>query len=85
MLSGFSTTPPPQAMTSPLCRDNSSATARSRVRNRPLLEEQDRMQRILELMEKRKAIYNSLPNQVDTTRLTTFQVADVILKLYRDG
>ena len=57
----------------------------SRARNRPLLEEQDRMQRILELMEKRKAIYNSLPNQVDTTRLTTFQVADVILKLYRDG
>lgn len=55
----------------------------SRARNRPLLEEQDRMKRILELLEKRKGLYAAIPNQVDTTTLTTHEVAEKILDLFR--
>jgi shikimate kinase len=51
-------------------------------RNRPLLEEQDRMKRILELLEKRKEMYASIPYQVDTTTLTGDQVACVVMELY---
>ena len=39
----------------------------SKDRNRPLLEEQDRMKRIVELLEKRRALYAAIPEQVDTT------------------
>ena len=49
-------------------------------RNRPLLEEQDRMQRILDLLEKRKALYDSIPHQVDTTIATADQVAEAIIR-----
>jgi len=50
-------------------------------RNRPLLEEQDRMKRILELLEKRKTMYAAIPHQVDTTTPTADQVAELIMKL----
>lgn len=50
-------------------------------RNRPLLEEQDRMKRILELLEKRKAMYATIPHQVDTSTPTADQVAEMIVKL----
>ncbi len=51
-------------------------------RNRPLLEEEDRMRRILELLEKRKALYASIPCQIDTTILPADQVATAIAALY---
>jgi len=53
----------------------------SRARNRPLLEEQDRMQRIRDLLKQRQALYAAIPHQVDTTTLSTEQVADAILKI----
>lgn len=54
-------------------------------RNRPLLEEQDRMKRILELLQKRKAMYAAIPHQVDTTTPTADQVAGAIADLYASG
>lgn len=53
----------------------------SKANNRPLLEEQDRMQRIKDLLAKRKALYAAIPHQVDTTTLSTEEVAQAILKL----
>lgn len=50
-------------------------------RNRPLLEENDRMQRIMELLEKRKALYGAIPDQVDTTTPSADQVAETIMEL----
>ncbi len=52
-------------------------------RNRPLLEEKDRLQRILDLLEKRKALYAAIPHQVDTTTLAADQVAESIVELFR--
>jgi len=54
-------------------------------RNRPLLEEKDRMRRILELLEKRKRLYAAIPHQVDTATPTADQVAEAIIKLYGEG
>jgi shikimate kinase len=51
-------------------------------RNRPLLEEEDRMRRILELLEKRKTLYASISHQVDTTALPADAVAAAIVALY---
>jgi shikimate kinase len=50
-------------------------------RNRPLLEENDRMQRIMELLEKRKALYGAILHQVDTTTPSADQVAETIMEL----
>ena len=56
----------------------------AKATHRPLLEQQDRFQRIVDLLEKRRALYAAVPHQVDTTHLTAHQVADAILKLYRE-
>ncbi|MEI7880956.1 MAG: dihydroorotase, partial [bacterium] len=53
-------------------------------RNRPLLEEQDRMQRILDLLEKRKAMYAAIPHQVDTTTSPADQVAEAIIRKWEN-
>ncbi len=53
------------------------------ARNRPLLEEQDRRARILELLEKRRACYASIPHQVDTSTLSADQVVQAIFALAR--
>lgn len=50
--------------------------------NRPLLEGDDKMQKILSILESRKELYAGVPNQVDTTGLTAEQVADRIAALY---
>ena len=51
----------------------------SKDRNRPLLEEQDRMKRIVELLAKRQSLYASIPEQVDTTKGTPEQIVQFIL------
>ena len=55
----------------------------ARATHRPLLEQQDRFQRIVDLLEKRRVLYASIPHQVDTAARTADQVAEVILALYR--
>lgn len=52
-------------------------------RHRPLLEEQDRFQRIVDLLEKRRALYAAVPNPIDTTTLTPEQIVARIEALYR--
>lgn len=53
----------------------------ARARNRPLLEERDRMQRILDLLEKRRTLYASIPHQVDTSTVSAERVVETILKM----
>lgn len=55
----------------------------ARATHRPLLEQQDRFQRIVDLLEKRRVLYASIPHQVDTAARTADQVAEAILNLYR--
>lgn len=50
--------------------------------HRPLLEEQNRFQRILDLLAKRKLLYAAIPNQVDTTSLPPDEVVRRIEALY---
>ncbi len=47
--------------------------------NRPLLQGADPMQRIRELLEKRRALYDAIPRQLDTDGLTPEAVGDLIL------
>lgn len=51
--------------------------------HRPLLEEQNRMQRIVDLLEKRKALYDAIPHRIDTTSLSPDEVVGRIEELYR--
>lgn len=55
----------------------------ARATHRPLLEQEDRLQRIKDLLEKRRALYAAIPRQVDTIAQTPDQVAEAILELYR--
>lgn len=56
----------------------------AKATHRPLLEQQDRFQRIVDLMEKRRTLYAAIPHQVDTTRLSPQEVVEAILRLYRE-
>ena len=51
--------------------------------NRPLLQGGDPLQRIRDLMDKRKALYAAVPYQVDTDGLTPEVVGDLVLDLFR--
>lgn len=53
--------------------------------HRPLLEEGEKAQRIRELLEQRKPLYDAVPHQVDTTGHTPEQVADAVLETYRSA
>lgn len=51
--------------------------------NRPLLQGGDPLQRIRDLMEKRKALYAAVPYQLETDGLTPEAVGDAVLELFR--
>ena len=53
----------------------------SRTSHRPLLEGDDKLKRIREVLEQRQALYDAIPRQVDTTRLTLDAVVDRILQM----
>jgi len=58
-------------------------TILERVRNdtsRPLLAEGDKLRKIAELLEKRRALYEAIPLRVDTTGKTPAEVADEIVR-----
>lgn len=55
----------------------------ARAHHRPLLEEKDRFQRIVDLLEKRKALYEAIPHRIDTEHLSPNEVAAAIIRLYR--
>lgn len=47
--------------------------------DRPLLEKGDKLQNIRNLMEKRRSLYESIPDRVNTTGLAPREVAEVIM------
>jgi shikimate kinase len=51
---------------------------------RPLLRGEDRLIRITELLEKRRAAYGAIPLQVATDGLTTAEVAEHVVRLFRE-
>ena len=55
----------------------------SKAKNRPMLEGDDLRNRIATLLEKRKAAYEEISHQIDTTRLTVDQAAEAIVALWR--
>jgi shikimate kinase len=55
----------------------------SKAKNRPMLEGDNLRTRIAALLEKRKPAYEAIPHQIDTTRLTIDQVAEVVVDLWR--
>lgn len=50
--------------------------------NRPLLQAPDRMARIAELLEKRRPLYEAIPDRVDTTGLSADEAADRVLDIF---
>jgi len=50
--------------------------------HRPLLEGDEKARRIVTLLESRRALYASIPHQIDTNALTAEQVTAAIVKLY---
>lgn len=56
----------------------------SRETHRPLLTEGNKMAKIRGILETRQALYDAVPNQVDTTPLDVAQVADRVASMF-DG
>jgi shikimate kinase len=50
--------------------------------NRPLLYADDKMAKIQALLGSRQALYDAIPNQIDTSTLTADEVVDRIIALY---
>ena len=49
--------------------------------HRPLLEEEDKAKRILDLLQRRQALYDAIPIQVNTSELSPTEVVEHILSL----
>ena len=53
--------------------------------HRPLLQGGDKLQKIRDLLAKRKTLYDAIPLQVDTDGLTAGQVADRVIEMYESS
>ena len=53
--------------------------------HRPLLEGGEKAERILRLLDSRRALYDAVPLQLDTSRLTPTAAADQVLELCKDA
>ncbi len=52
--------------------------------HRPLLEGDDKAEKILAILASRRALYESIPQQVDTTKLSAEQVADRVVEIFEE-
>lgn len=50
--------------------------------HRPLLETGEKAKAIVDLLKKRKPLYDAIPNQIDTSRMSVEAVAERIVELY---
>lgn len=50
---------------------------------RPLLQHSDKAQRIVQLLEQRRPLYEAIPHRIDTTFLTPETAADCVLEIFR--
>jgi shikimate kinase len=57
----------------------------SRETHRPLLEDGEKSERIIRLLESRRALYESIPHRIDTTTMKPEQVAECVLQLFRQA
>ena len=51
--------------------------------HRPLIEKGDKARHIVNLLEIRKPLYDAIPNQLDTTRLSPERTADQVIEMYK--
>lgn len=51
--------------------------------SRPLLAGGDKMKKILEILKRRRELYNAVPRRIDTTAMSIEQVADKIIAMRR--
>jgi shikimate kinase len=68
-----------------ICLSASPEVILSRVEhdtNRPLLFADDKMEKIQTLLKSRQALYDAIPNQIDTSDLTADEVVSRIVALY---
>lgn len=68
-----------------VCLSSEAETILRRVgaeRHRPLLEGDDKVRKILDLLEKRRPYYNAIPNQLDTTHITPEVTAERVLEIF---
>ena len=54
----------------------------AKTTHRPLLEQDDKFTRIVTLLEKRRALYDAVPHQIDTSTRDPQSIADEIIRLY---
>ena len=50
--------------------------------HRPLIEDGEKARKITDLLEIRKPLYDAIPNQIDTTRLSPELTADRVIEMY---
>ena len=50
--------------------------------HRPLIEDGEKARKITDLLEIRKPLYDAIPNQIDTTRLSPELTADRVIEIY---
>ena len=53
------------------------------AQHRPLIEQDDKFKRIVELLAQRRALYAAIPHQIDTTTLTPQEIAAQVLTLWQ--
>lgn len=53
--------------------------------NRPLLASGDKMEKIEELLYKRKPLYDSISNQIDTTNLSVEEITENIIRTFENS
>ena len=50
--------------------------------SRPLLSGTDKLKKIMDILKSRKHLYDAIPNCIDTTSLTSADVADRVIRLF---
>jgi len=68
-----------------ICLSADASTILHRVASethRPLIEGGEKARKITDLLEIRKPLYDAIPNQVDTTRLSPELTADRVIEIY---
>ncbi len=53
--------------------------------HRPLLEDGEKKERILRLLDARRAMYDAVPHQIDTSRMTPEAAADGVMEICRNA
>jgi shikimate kinase len=71
-----------------ICLKSSAGAILRRVggaKHRPLLENDDKARRIMELLESRRPLYDAIPHQIDTSHLSPESTAERVVEIYEQA